>query len=109
MNVLLMRSKILESVNNEKRSRYAHNDSHVLRLSRHKIGLNILVWERYLIMNVSLHCSTVYDVIQTKRPSGQNADNLNLIRHTISFQKIIVSKIPREGEVAPMLAHGMQG
>ena len=48
-------------------------------------------------MSVSLLCSIMYDVIQTKRPSGQNVDNLNLVRHTISFQKIIVSKIPRDG------------
>ena len=37
MNVLRMRSEISESVNNEKRSRHAHDDSHVLRLSGHKI------------------------------------------------------------------------
>ena len=39
----------------------------------------------------------MYDVIHTKCPRGQNADNLNLIRHTISFQKVIVFKIPQEG------------
>ena len=43
MNVLRIHSEILESVNNKKHSRYAHDDSHVLRLSRHKIGLIMLV------------------------------------------------------------------
>ena len=38
-----MLSEILKSVNNEKRSRYALDDSHVLRLSKRKIGLRILV------------------------------------------------------------------
>ena len=32
-----MGRKISEGVNNEKRSRYANDDSHVLRLLRHKI------------------------------------------------------------------------
>ena len=72
-------------------------------------NLNILSQKMYLIVCGGLHCSQMYDIIQIKCPSGQNVDNLNLIRHTISFQKIIVSEIPWEREVAPVLAHGLKG
>ena len=50
----------------------------------------------------------MYDITQTKRPSGQNVDNLILIRYTISFQKSLSPKFPGRRKVAPMLAHGLQ-
>ena len=50
----------------------------------------------------------MYDITQTKRSSGQNADSLILIRYTIKLSKIIVSKIPLEGGGGPMLSHGLQ-
>ena len=49
----------------------------------------------------------MYDVTQTKRPSGQNADNLILISHIISFKKSLSPKFPGRRDVAPILAHGL--